>query len=73
MAPISRGFEGRRRSEADSARVPPGQYVIDEFPVLSAGASPHAVLATWSFQIRGEVDEPRSWSWDELTALPNET
>jgi DMSO/TMAO reductase YedYZ molybdopterin-dependent catalytic subunit len=73
MAPISRGFEGRRRSEADSARVPPGQYVIDEFPVLSAGPTPHADLATWSFQIRGEVDEPRSWSWEELTALPNET
>ena len=73
MAPISRGFEGRRRSEADSARVPPGQYVIDEFPVLSAGPTPHADLATWSFQIRGEVDEPRSLSWDELTALPNET
>jgi DMSO/TMAO reductase YedYZ molybdopterin-dependent catalytic subunit len=73
MAPISRGFEGRRQPEADSARVPPGQYIIDEFPVLSAGPTPHTDLASWSFQIRGEVDEPRTWSWDELQSLPSET
>jgi DMSO/TMAO reductase YedYZ molybdopterin-dependent catalytic subunit len=73
MAPISRGFGGRRRPEADSSRVPPGQYLIDEFPVLSAGPTPHADLGSWSFQIRGELDEPRSWSWDELQELPSET
>jgi DMSO/TMAO reductase YedYZ molybdopterin-dependent catalytic subunit len=73
MTPISRGFEGRRRAEADGSRVPPGQYVIDEFPVLSAGPTPHADLAAWSFQVRGEIDEPRTWSWDELKALPSET
>ncbi len=73
MAPISRGFGGRRRPEADSSRVPPGQYLIDEFPVLSAGPTPHADLGAWTFQIRGELDEPRTWSWDELQALPNET
>ena len=73
MAPISRGFGGRRRPEADSSRVPPGQYLIDEFPVLSAGPTPHADLGAWTFQIRGELDEPRTWSWAELQALPNET
>ena len=72
MTPISRGFEGRRQPEAEQSRIPPGQYVIDEFPVLSAGPTPHADLASWTFQITGEVDEPRSWTWDQLKALPSE-
>jgi hypothetical protein len=42
MAPISRGFTGRRRTGVDPARVPPGQYVTGDFPVLSAGPTPHA-------------------------------
>src|SRR5437588_496443 len=73
MSFVSRGFHGRRRVEADPARVPPGQYVTDDFPVLSAGPTPHHPLESWSFTIQGAVDEPVSWSWDELRALPSET
>jgi DMSO/TMAO reductase YedYZ molybdopterin-dependent catalytic subunit len=29
-------------------------------------------LDEWSFVVSGEVDQPRSWSWDELQALPRE-
>ena len=72
MSPVSRGFRGRRR-DADSTRVPPGQYVTDNFPVLSAGPTPHTPLDDWSFAIRGAVDEPRSWSWEEFSSLPAET
>ena len=73
MTPISRGFRGRgRRSDVDPGRVPPGQYVTDDFPVLSAGPTPHRPLESWSFEIRGAVDNPVSWSWDELRALPSE-
>src|SRR5919107_1275429 len=42
MPPISRGFSGRPRRDVDPARVPPGQYVVDDFPVLSAGPTPRA-------------------------------
>ena len=59
MSPISRGFSGRRRPEADPSRVPPGPYVTHEFPVLSAGPTPHTPLEAWSFTITGAVDEPR--------------
>ena len=52
--------------------MPPGQYVTTEFPVLSAGPTPRTALDEWTFSIRGEVDEPRSWTWDELQALPRE-
>jgi DMSO/TMAO reductase YedYZ molybdopterin-dependent catalytic subunit len=72
MPPISRGFRGRRREDAPSDRVPPGQYVTDDFPVLSAGPTPHHPIDSWSFEIRGEVDEPTSWTWEQFTALPNE-
>ena len=73
MAPISRGFTGRRRSGVDPARVPPGQYVTGDFPVLSAGPTPHTSLAEWSFAIRGAVDAPVSWTWEEFRSLPTET
>ena len=73
MAHFSRGFTGRRRASVDPARVPPGQYVTDDFPVLSAGPTPHHPLEWWSFTIQGAVDEPVSWTWEELHGLPSET
>jgi DMSO/TMAO reductase YedYZ molybdopterin-dependent catalytic subunit len=72
MPPVSRGFRGRR-PDVDPARVPPGQYVETDFPVLSAGPTPRTPLDEWSFTIAGAVDEPRSWSWEEFRALPSET
>jgi DMSO/TMAO reductase YedYZ molybdopterin-dependent catalytic subunit len=73
MAPIiSRGFSGRRRDDAPSDRVPPGQYVSMDYPVLSAGPTPHTPLDQWDFSIVGEVDEPRRWTWEEFRALPSE-
>jgi len=73
VSPVSRGFRGRRRDDADASRVPPGQYVTDDFPVLSAGPTPYHSLDSWSFTIRGEVDRERTWSWEEFVALPSET
>ena len=70
---VSRGFTGRRREAADPGRVPPGQYVTPDFPVLSAGPTPQTPLEEWTLTIDGEVDEPVSWSWEEFLALPAET
>ena len=72
MPPFSRGFRGRR-VEVDPARVPPGQYVTRDFPVLSAGPTPRTPLDEWSFTINGAVGEPVSWPWEEFVALPRET
>src|SRR6476646_12287480 len=68
---ISRGFRGRRRDDDPEGRVPPGQYLTDDFPVLSAGPTPHTPLEEWTFEIRGGA-EPIRWTWDELQALPSE-
>ncbi len=66
MGVISRGF-GLRRRESDPA-LPPGQYLTEDFPVLSAGPTPRLDTATWSFELRTETANTR-WSWDELLAL----
>ena len=62
MSFVSRGFKGRRRFDADPGRVPPGQYVTPDYPVLSAGPTPHTPIDRWDFQIVGEVDTPRRWT-----------
>jgi DMSO/TMAO reductase YedYZ molybdopterin-dependent catalytic subunit len=73
MAPIiSRGFRGRRAADVDPARVPPGQYMTQDFPVLSAGPTPHTALESWDFSIAGELAQPRGWTWEEFRALPSE-
>ncbi|GAA2228450.1 sulfite oxidase-like oxidoreductase [Herbiconiux moechotypicola] len=68
MAVFSRGFGGRRR-ESDPA-LPPGQYLTEDFPVLSAGPTPDVQTDSWSFDIVNESNERVSWSWDEMMALP---
>jgi DMSO/TMAO reductase YedYZ molybdopterin-dependent catalytic subunit len=70
---VSRGFVGRRQRPGgdEAGRIPPGQYLTGDFPVLSAGPTPRIDLATWSFTIDGLVRKPVSWSWDEIHALPN--
>jgi DMSO/TMAO reductase YedYZ molybdopterin-dependent catalytic subunit len=70
---VSRGFRGRRRDDGESGRVPPGQYLVDDFPVLSAGPTPHTPLEEWDFAVVGAVAEPKRWTWEELRALPTET
>ncbi|OLC00117.1 MAG: sulfite oxidase-like oxidoreductase [Actinobacteria bacterium 13_2_20CM_2_66_6] len=72
MAFISRGFKGKRRTDVSSSRVPPGQHVVNDFPVLSAGPTPHIPMERWLFTIDGEIDEPRNWTWDQFKALPTE-
>jgi len=72
MAIISPGFRGRR-PQIDPSRLPPGQYVTEDFPVLSAGPTPHTPLREWSLTIRGVVDRPTTWSWSEFGALPHVT
>ena len=73
MSPVSRGFHGRRRAEAAPERVPPGQYVTSDFPVLSAGPTPHVAEDAWTFSIRQDGSVLRSWTWQEMRALPAET
>src|SRR6478736_10193198 len=73
MTPISRGFRGRRPSADKESRLPPGQYQTRDFPVLSAGPTPHVATSTWDFTITDHTGKSMRWSWDELQALPHST
>lgn len=70
MAVFSRGFGGRPRDT--NPDLPPGQFVTEDFPVLSAGPTPQIDTAEWSFSITTEAGAVHRWNWDELNALPQE-
>ena len=70
---ISRGFVGKRREAEVANRVPPGQYLTRDFPVLSAGPTPRTPLDRWTFSIQGLVHEPITWTWAEFVQLPTQT
>jgi DMSO/TMAO reductase YedYZ molybdopterin-dependent catalytic subunit len=65
----TRGFRGKR-SRSETQRLPPGQYLADGFPVLSAGPTPHTPLGDWTFAVEDEDGTPvASWGWEEFLAL----
>ena len=68
MDNFTRGFQGRRTS-SKSNRVPPGQHVTGDFPVLSAGATPATSLHEWTFTLEAEDGSSiASWRWEEFQA-----
>ncbi len=68
-----RGRAERKVLEAgyDPARLPPGQYLTEKWPVLHAGGIPSYPhdLAGWDFRVWGEVDSPVTLTWEELNEL----
>ncbi len=54
----------------DPARVPPGQYVTDRFPVLHAGIVPTIDLEHWDLRVDGLVTETTSFSLAQIKAMP---
>src|SRR5690242_5707510 len=73
MSPIARGFFGKRRDAEYGDRLPPGQYTVKDFPVLTYGPTPHTPVEQWSFTIKGAVETERSWTWEQFRALPSES
>ena len=67
MAIISRGFSGRR-SAAD-VKLPPGQYLTTDFPVLSAGPTPHVPLDQWEFTIDDGTNVLRTMGLEVVSRL----
>jgi DMSO/TMAO reductase YedYZ molybdopterin-dependent catalytic subunit len=73
MSMISRGFQGRRSRQPGGGLIPPGQYLVDGFPVLSAGPTPETLLSEWDFVIVDETGATAArWTWEEFRALPSE-
>jgi len=55
----------------DPARLPPGQYLTEKWPVLHAGSVPKADLATWDLAVTGEVERDLTLTWEQLLELPS--
>jgi DMSO/TMAO reductase YedYZ molybdopterin-dependent catalytic subunit len=70
---VFRGRAERKVIEAgyDPARLPPGQYLTEKWPVLHAGSVPHVDLATWDLKVFGEVERPLTLTWTQLLELPS--
>ena len=66
----SRAMRKVEEAGYDPTRLPPGQYLTEKWPVLHAGTVPNTDLATWDFNVSGEVHNPISLSWEEFTSLP---
>jgi len=71
--PISRGFRSRRQQQAPKNRLPPGQYVTTDFPVLSAGPTSHTRLEDWTFSIQLGGSLIGKWNWVDFETLPQTT
>jgi DMSO/TMAO reductase YedYZ molybdopterin-dependent catalytic subunit len=72
MGVVNRGFRGHRL-QPGAGLIPPGQYLVDDFPVLTAGPTPLVSLDDWDFIIIDETGaEAARWTWAEFRALPAE-
>jgi DMSO/TMAO reductase YedYZ molybdopterin-dependent catalytic subunit len=70
VAKFTRGFVGRSAAARDP-RLPPGQYDTGKsWPVLTAEVTPRLSTDSWTFRVEGLVEQPTSWTWDEIHALP---
>ena len=72
-AHISRGFRSKRQTQAAKDRVPPGQYVTTDFPILSAGPTPQVDVSDWKLALQLGGSLLGVWTWEAFEALPQTT
>jgi DMSO/TMAO reductase YedYZ molybdopterin-dependent catalytic subunit len=70
MPSVDPGFVGKRRTA--NANLPPGQYLTEDFPVLSAAPTPSVPLTGWEFFIVTETGATKTWNWTQFRALRSE-
>jgi DMSO/TMAO reductase YedYZ molybdopterin-dependent catalytic subunit len=70
MGIVSPGFH-RRRQPGDE-KLPPGQYLVTDFPVLSAGPTPRVGTGSWELRVTTETGQVHAWDWAAFRALPSE-
>jgi DMSO/TMAO reductase YedYZ molybdopterin-dependent catalytic subunit len=66
----TRVFIRRLLAPDNSDRIPPGQHVVEDFPVLTAGPTPRVSLGDWSFTLKIGPRPMKRWTWAEFQALP---
>jgi DMSO/TMAO reductase YedYZ molybdopterin-dependent catalytic subunit len=67
---VTRGFTGKQREKTEAERLPPGQALTADFPVLSAGPTPQVKTETWTFTLKHGPRPIAKWGWNEFNQLP---
>lgn len=67
---VTRGFFGRSPTPNEPDRIPPGQHVVEHWPVLTAGPTPRIETADWKFTLKIGPKPIKVWNWSEFNALP---
>lgn len=66
--------EGRfltgRPARPEAERLPPGQHLVRDWPVLDLGLHPDVSRERWRLAINGAVQEPQVWDWPRFEAQP---
>jgi DMSO/TMAO reductase YedYZ molybdopterin-dependent catalytic subunit len=57
-------------SVRSSERLPPGQHLVHNFPVLDLGLRPSIPLDKWELKIGGLVEKPLTLNWQQFLSLP---
>ena len=69
-----RGGSGREvDGDAGDSRVPPGQHLVNNWPVLDLGYKPEVSLEEWRLTIDGFITTPVTWTWEDFEAQPQIT
>src|SRR5687768_17375929 len=67
-----RGLTGTT-ADPSKVRLPPGQRLTQDFPVLDLGVQPNVSQADWSLTVAGQVAHPLKWDWQAFMAQPQLT
>ena len=57
-------------SRPETDRLPPGQHLVTNWPVLDLGQQPRIQQSEWTLQIVGGVENPVKLDWDAFHRLP---
>lgn len=70
MAVAINPFRRSASSSAVAMRIPPGQTLARDFPVLHYGPVPRVDLKTWNLRLYGLVESPLTVDWSQFRQLP---
>lgn len=66
--------EGRfltgRAARPETERLPPGQHLTRDWPVLDLGQQPAITRDNWRLLIGGAVEQPKVWDWESFARQP---
>jgi DMSO/TMAO reductase YedYZ molybdopterin-dependent catalytic subunit len=68
---VTRGFKGKQGEPGSASdRVPPGQFVTRDFPVLTAGPTQQTLPESWSLPLQNGGQLLAHWNWAQFETLP---